>query len=158
MCNKKPLLPPPPPRGSIGARIGFISRKSKNYFNQVVSEEGLFAGQHHIIMMLERVGCATVSQIAEEMRTTSATASVSIKRLEKAGFVEKRSSESDARITKIYLTDKALAVTQRIKSKMDEAEESLTQGLTQEEKYLLSDLLDKVVNNIISQKECDEKC
>lgn len=157
MCNKRPL-PPPPPRGSIGARIGFISRKSKNYFNQVVSEEGLFAGQHHIIMMLERVGCATVSQIAEEMRTTSATASVSIKRLEKAGFVEKRSSDSDARITKIYLTDKALAVTQRIKSKMDEAEESLTQGLTQEEKYLLSDLLDKVVNNIISQKECDEKC
>lgn len=157
MCNKKPL-PPPPPRGNIGARIGFISRKSKNYFNQVVSEEGLFAGQHHIIMMLERVGCATVSQIAEEMRTTSATASVSIKRLEKAGFVEKRSSESDARITKIYLTDKALAVTQRIKAKMDEAEESLTQGLTQEEKYLLSDLLDKVVNNIISQKECDEKC
>ena len=157
MCNTRPL-PPPPPRGSIGARIGFISRKSKNYFNQVVSEEGLFAGQHHIIMMLERVGCATVSQIAEEMRTTSATASVSIKRLEKAGFVEKRSSESDARITKIYLTDKALAVTQRIKAKMDEAEESLTQGLTQEEKYLLSDLLDKVVNNIISQKECDEKC
>lgn len=157
MCNKRPL-PPPPPRGNIGARIGFISRKSKNYFNQVVSEEGLFAGQHHIIMMLERVGCATVSQIAEEMRTTSATASVSIKRLEKAGFVEKRSSESDARITKIYLTDKALAVTQRIKAKMDEAEESLTQGLTQEEKYLLSDLLDKVVNNIISQKECDEKC
>lgn len=157
MCNKRPL-PPPPPRGNIGARIGFISRKSKNYFNQVVSEEGLFAGQHHIIMMLERVGCATVSQIAEEMRTTRATASVSIKRLEKAGFVEKRSSESDARITKIYLTDKALAVTQRIKAKMDEAEESLTQGLTQEEKYLLSDLLDKVVNNIISQKECDEKC
>lgn len=157
MCNKRPL-PPPPPRGSIGARIGFISRKSKNYFNQVVSEEGLFAGQHHIIMMLERVGCATVSQIAEEMRTTSATASVSIKRLEKAGFVEKRSSDSDARITKIYLTDKALAVTQRIKAKMDEAEESLTQGLTQEEKYLLSDLLDKVVNNIILQKECDEKC
>lgn len=157
MCNKRPL-PPPPPRGSIGARIGFISRKSKNYFNQVVSEEGLFAGQHHIIMMLERVGCATVSQIAEEMRTTSATASVSIKRLEKAGFVEKRSSESDARITKIYLTDKALAVTKRIKAKMDEAEESLTQGLTQEEKYQLSDLLDKVVNNIISQKECDEKC
>ncbi len=157
MCNKRPL-PPPPPRGNIGARIGFISRKSKNYFNQVVSEEGLFAGQHHIIMMLERVGCATVSQIAEEMRTTSATASVSIKRLEKAGFVEKRSSDSDARITKIYLTDKALAVTQRIKAKMDEAEESLTQGLTQEEKYLLSDLLDKVVNNIISQKECDEKC
>ena len=157
MCNKRPL-PPPPPRGNIGARIGFISRKSKNYFNQVVSEEGLFAGQHHIIMMLERVGCATVSQIAEEMRTTSATASVSIKRLEKAALVEKRSSESDARITKINLTDKALAVTQRIKSKMDEAEESLTQGLTQEEKYQLSDLLDKVVNNIISQKECDEKC
>lgn len=156
MCNKRPL--PPPPRGNIGARIGFISRKSKNYFNQVVSEEGLFAGQHHIIMMLERVGCATVSQIAEEMRTTSATASVSIKRLEKAGFVEKLPDESDARITKIYLTDKALAVTQRIKSKMDEAEESLTQGLTQEEKYQLSDLLDKVVNNIISQKECDEKC
>ena len=78
----------------------------------------MFAGQHHIIMMLERVGCATVSQIAEEMRTTSATASVSIKRLEKAGFVEKRSSDSDARITKIYLTDKALAVTQRIRSKM----------------------------------------
>lgn len=157
MYNKRPL-PPPPPRGNIGARIGFISRKSKNYFNQVVSEEGLFAGQHHIIMMLERVGCATVSQIAEEMRTTSATASVSIKRLEKAGFVEKKSSDSDARITKIYLTDKALAVTQRIKAKMDEAEESLTQGLTQEEKYQLSDLLDKVVNNIISQKECDEKC
>lgn len=155
MDNKK-KMPPPPPRGNVGARIGFISRKSKSYFNEVVAEEGLFAGQHHIIMMLEREGCATVSQIADEMRTTAATVSVSIKRLEKAGFVEKRPDESDGRITKIFLTSKALAVTKRIKQKMDNAEETLTSGLTQEEKYILSDLLDKMIDNIIQKKECEQ--
>lgn len=154
--NTERKLPPPPPRGNVGARIGFISRKSKNYFNRIVAEEGLFAGQHHIIMMLERDGCATVSQIADEMRTSAATISVSIKRLEKSGFVEKRPDESDRRITKIFLTDKAHAVTKRIKQNMDNAEEILTSSLTTEEKYILSDLLDKIIKNIIEMKECEE--
>ena len=78
-CNKRSAKPTP--RGMIGPRITDVSRLLRMRFNRAAQEEGLFAGQQHIIIMLEKTGGLTVSQISKKLCVSTATVSVSIKRL-----------------------------------------------------------------------------
>lgn len=157
MNKKRECCPPPPPKGDIAPRIGYVARMERINFNKAVSEEGLFAGQHKIIMFLKMQGSATIGQISEETGTAPSTVSVSIKRMEKAGFVKRRRSKKDGRITEICLTEKGNAVPENVRRKMDAEEKMLTKGFTQDEIYILSDLLDKVIENF-KNEEALKKC
>lgn len=153
-CSKQPKKPE---RGFIAPRVGLIARMQRSSFNQAVSEEGLFAGQHQIIMALKMNKSLTISQLAQELNIAPSTVSVSIKRLEKAGFVAKRANQKDARITEIYLTEKGEAAPEHIKQKMESEENILTKGFSDEEKFMLSDMLDKIIENFL-ESEDREKC
>ncbi|MGN0522925.1 MAG: MarR family winged helix-turn-helix transcriptional regulator [Eubacterium sp.] len=145
--------PEPPERGIIGARINRISRTLRKSFNQAAAEEGLFSGQQHIILLLKHNEGLTIGQVAEATGVAVATASVSIKRMEKAGLVIRTADEKDARLTKLYLTDKGKAAPEHIREKMDRQEQYITKGLTNEEVMLLSDLLDRVIENLKEKEE-----
>jgi len=147
--------PPAPPDGLVGPRIHRASRLLRNRFNEVVNSEGLFSGQHHIIILLKHNDGLTLSEVAKATNVTPATASVSVKRMEKAGFIEKRSDEADARTVRIYLTEKGKSVTDNIKEKMDAQENMLTEGLSKEETLALSCMLDKIIDNMERSEQSD---
>ncbi len=146
---------PPPPKGLIGPRIARAARLIRRRFNHVLSEEGLFSGQQHIIFQLMENEGMTVSEIAKKIGITAATASVSVKRMEKAGFVEKKTDKSDARITKLYLTQKGCNVHENIKNKMDAQDRSLVENMSEQEILMLSDLLDRAILNLEKEDSYD---
>ena len=133
-----------------------VARLERINFNRAVAEEGLFAGQHKIIMFLKFQGSATIGEIAKETGTKPSTISVSVKRMEKAGFVKRRQSKADGRITKILLTAKGQAVPENIHHKMEAEEKMLTNGLTEDEINILSDLLDKIIKNFNAKEGEDD--
>lgn len=141
-----------PPRGMIGPRVTRVAKMLRCRFNEAANEEGLFSGQQHIILLLKHNSGLTVGQVAESIGVSPATVSVSIKRMEKAGFVEKRADEKDARITKLYLTEKGESAPEHIRDKMDSQEKFITKSMTDEEILLFSDLLDKAINNLYEQE------
>ncbi len=144
-----------PERGVIGPRVNMASKLLRNRFNKVAGEEGLFSGQHHIIITLRHEEGITLSRLAEILGITPATASVSVKRMEKAGFIEKKPDENDARTIRLYLTEKGEAATENIKKKMAFQESDITSELCDEEKLLLSDMLDKIIDNMIKEDCCN---
>lgn len=156
MDNKRLPCPPPPPKGQIAPRVGMVARLERINFNRAVAEEGLFAGQHKIIMFLKLQGSATIGEIAKETGTKPSTISVSVKRMEKAGFVKRRQSKADGRITEILLTAKGQAVPENIHHKMEAEEKMLTNGLTEDEINILSDLLDKIIENFNAKEGEDD--
>lgn len=156
MDNKRLPCPPPPPKGQIAPRVGMVARLERINFNRAVAEEGLFAGQHKIIMFLKYQGSATIGEIAKETGTKPSTISVSVKRMEKAGFVKRRQSKADGRITEILLTAKGQAVPENIHHKMEAEEKMLTNGLTEDEINILSDLLDKIIENFNAKEGEDD--
>lgn len=156
MDNKRIPCPPPPPKGQIAPRVGMVARLERINFNRAVAEEGLFAGQHKIIMFLKFQGSATIGEIAKETGTKPSTISVSVKRMEKAGFVKRRQSKADGRITEILLTPKGQAVPENIHHKMEAEEKMLTNGLTEDEINILSDLLDKIIENFNAKEGEDD--
>lgn len=149
----KSRFPSPPPRGMIGPRVNCLSRMIRIKFNEVLNDEGLFSGQQHIIMLLFHEDGQTVGQIAKRLGVAPATASVSIKRMEKSGFIKRKADEKDARTVKIFLTEKGRAIMENIHNKMNEQEKRITDGLDEEEVNQLSDILDKVIKNIIEQED-----
>ena len=134
MDNKQLHCPPPPPKGQIAPRVGMVARLERINFNRAVAEEGLFAGQHKIIMFLKFHGRV----------------------MEKAGFVKRRQSKADGRITEILLTAKGQAVPENIHHKMEAEEKMLTNGLTEDEINILSDLLDKIIENFNAKEGEDD--
>ena len=115
----------PPPEGVIGPRVNYLSRLVRRRFNEVIAEEGLFSGQQDILFAIVDNEGVTSSQLSSMSGVSAATISVSVKRMEKTGFIIKKADDNDARIIRLYPTQRAKALPQNLRNKMDELEETL---------------------------------
>lgn len=128
-CHRRPLRP-----DEIGPRVMELSKYLRKNFNAAVAEQGLFSGQQDILLLLIRQPGMTLGQLSRALGVASATASVSVKRMEKAGFIEKRVDEKDA--------------PKKIHQKMNAMEQVLTAGMSQEQVLTLAGLLERALQNV----------
>ncbi|MGN0522081.1 MAG: MarR family winged helix-turn-helix transcriptional regulator [Eubacterium sp.] len=138
----------PPPKGMIGPRINYLSKHMRKAFNQALAEQGLFSGQQDILFTIIENEGITPGELAKQLGIAVATASVSVKRMEKAGFIIKKADKSDARIARLYPTEKAKQAPENIKRKMDSLEDILKKGMTDQEAEALSSLLERAIQNM----------
>lgn len=71
-----------------------------------------------------------------------------LKLMEEHDLVIRESVDNDARLKKLRLTQKAIAINETIISDMDKVESQLTQGITKEELDMFFHIIDKMKNNI----------
>lgn len=71
--------------------------------------------------------------LEEKFSTTRSTISKVIKLMEKKGLIERESVSNDARLKKLVLTPKALALHRQITEDIENTEKILLNGFTQEE-------------------------
>ena len=76
------------------------------------------------------------------------TATVMLQNLEQKGYLVREPVDSDARLKRIVLTDKAKEVNREIKKQIDAFNEELEQGITPEEKELFLQIADKIMKNL----------
>lgn len=138
----------PPPKNMIGPRVNHLAKYLRKALNQAISEQGLFSGQQDILFnVLENEGI-TLGELADLLGVAVATASVSVKRMEKAGFIYKKADGSDARVIRLYPTDKARQAPENIRHKMDLIDDVLKSGMSESEIEAFSALLDRAIDNI----------
>lgn len=142
---------PPLREDMIGPRVNYLAKLLHMEFNKAIANEGLFFGQQDIIIALMENEGITIGALAKMLDVSGATASVSVKRMEKTGFIVKKQDESDTRITRLYLTEKAKAAPDNIRKEMDSFEEILKQGMTQEQALELSKLLEIAIQNMLTR-------
>ena len=63
-----------------------------------------------------------------------------------------KADEKNARIIRLYPTEKAINASANTRAEMDKTEDLIKQGMTEEEQMLLSDLLEKSISNILKQE------
>ena len=127
-----------PPKNLVGPRVSFLSRLI------------LFA-------LIENEGI-TSSKLASSCGVSLPTMSVSIKRMEKAGFILKKPDEKDARIMHLYPTNKAKAVPKNIRAKMDELEAVITKGMDKDTALKFAHYLQTAIDNLLEEcGDCREK-
>ena len=121
------------------------ARKIVNAYNPYLKPLGLTYTQYVVFMVLWDKESVTVGQLGEILRLDAGTLTPLLKRLEKEGYVTRRRSEEDERITLVGITDKGSALKEACK----EIPRKLTTSgspLTEDEAKELYGLLYKFLN------------
>jgi len=108
---------------------------------------GIHRGQGFILWRLgEREGLSQ-GELANGLNVTPATVSGTLRRMEEAGWVVRRSDAVDRRISRVYLTGKGQALVQELVNAFRTMEQELLAGFSAEEERAFREALEKVRSN-----------
>ena len=121
-----------------------IFQKSYN----VMQEQGIYPGQIPFFKILSEQDGLSQREIAEALRISPPSVTVSIKRMEKNGLVERKPDEKDQRITRIYLTEKGKQLDIQVKQALKKMEDELLEGFQESEVCLLRRFFQHMIENV----------
>ena len=76
--------------------------------------------------------------------------------MEQKGFLLREAVEGDGRLKRILLTDKAKTLNKKIRLQIDSFHTMMEEGLTEEEKKQFLHTLDKIQQNLVSDRNRKE--
>lgn len=118
-----------------------------------IGPSGLHPGQPPLLhYILSHPGC-TQKEAADELDVTPASAAASLKRLEKAGLVERKADEKDARRNCLFVTNAGKEKLQEQRQIFDTLDEKMFRGLTEDEILFFQHICEKMFDNL-----ADESC
>ena len=109
---------------------------------------GIYPGQIPVLGLVSKKEGLSQKEMAKILRIKPPTVTVSVQRLEKAGFLYKKPDEKDQRIVRIYLTEKGKETKVRALQRIRENEAIMLEGFSDAEKCLLRRLLEQILENI----------
>lgn len=155
--DKNILNMPPFVKDNAGAafywKIRNITHSRMHIIVEMLSEYDLHYTHPRVLGMIHRMNSPTQKELAEAMNTSPAAMSATLKRLQKAGLVEKVSLEEDSRKNKICLTEKGAKIHEDTFDKTLEIDRALLEGFSEEETEKLFAYLERVQNNIDNIKK-----
>ena len=135
---------------NVGKKILNLSNQIKRNMLLLSKKTGLAGTQGHVLHFIIANKKEDIIQkdIEEEFNMRPATATGILKNLERDGYITRAPMQSDARLKKITLADKSLAISKMICDEIEIFDQRLIAGLTPEEIKTITALLDKISRNI----------
>ncbi len=131
-----------------GALIKKVHDEIEKKANALLRQQDLTLSQMNVLMELEASPNhqLTLKELEGLLHVAQSTAAGIVVRLEQKGFVESFTDENDRRVKKVMLTPAGRQCCKNAASDVKEIEAKLLSGLTEAEKLLFLDLLEKVFN------------
>ena len=115
---------------------------------QKFKDLGVHPGQLPILSRLHEKEGASQRELADMLHIKPPTVTVTIRRLEKAELVYRKTDESDLRVTRIYLTEKGKDAVKDIHTLAEGLEKVLRRGFSKSEICLLRRFLQQMIDNL----------
>jgi len=112
----------------------------------------LSLSQMEILWFILKSSDCRVQDIADGLGVTPPSVSVALRRLEKAGWLERHPDPEDKRATCSALTKKSMQMMERVKAAQYKGIEQFLMGLTANEKDSLVRLLEKAISTAETRK------
>ena len=129
--------------------------------NQRLVELDLTTAQGHAIGYLRRAKEPPCARDIETVYGLShATVSGILSRMEAKGFIGFRADEQDRRVKRIYLLEKGRACSQGICQRIEESEQTMTEGFTEEELEQFRSYLQRAICNlerVVRENPCNRE-
>lgn len=133
---------------SVGVLLVNVCRAHRNRAAALLGTVGVYVGQEWILFrLLEKEG-VTPSELAECCDVEVPTMSKALQRMEQSGVILRRQDGTDARISRIYLTDEGRALCHKVEALWLDLERQTVAGLSVEERLLLRRLLLQLRTNL----------
>lgn len=129
---------------SIMRSINIISRCGAMYRADKLHGSEISACHHMYVLAICHHPGISQEQLARHICLNKSNVARSLATLEENGFVERRQSDTDKRVTLVYPTEKMLAVYPKIKELANSWNEYLSADLTDEERALFQQTLEKI--------------
>lgn len=133
---------------SISARLGLAAKLHRARAASLLARIGLYPGQETILKALVELDGRTMGELAAALSVRPPTITKMVSRLGAQGYVERRSSEGDARLGRVFLTEAGTAKTREIDDLWKELERQTVDGLDAKDKKRLRKLLRQVARNL----------
>jgi len=125
-----------------------IFRITQSYLDKVLKEYELSSGSYPYLLILRGNEGISQSKISEEIGCDKAMSARTITRLIKLGYLDRNKDETDSRAYKLYLTEKAKDIIPKILEKIHKLADLITRDLSDVEKVITIDSLNKILTNI----------
>lgn len=126
----------------------FVSQMHRRTIEKLVGTSGLHQAQHRMLMTLSGHEFGSQSELAHMLDVSTATVAVSLKKLERDGYIHRGSKEDDSRANFVQLTDKGRQVVQSSRMIFDKIDKQVVKGFTEEELSLLESYLRRLYGNL----------
>lgn len=127
------------------------------YFRKIflmMKETEIHPRQFPLICLVGKQEGISQKKISEMLKISAPTVAVSVKRLEKAGMVERKNDEKDQRVMRIYLTEKGRRLTEAAKMYIEENEKALFRGFSESELCLMKRFFKQMADNLEGVTRC----
>ena len=133
-----------------------INRTMMRLIDKTVSTTKVYRGQHQVLMHIAHHPNASQAEIAEWMDISPAALAVSLKKLEKGGYIVRSSDTTDERNKHIEMTElgnEIVAVSHRM---FMEIESQMFKGFSEKEIQEVNQYFNRMLENISSETVSDD--
>ncbi len=144
-----------PHEHSLGQLLGHVCRLVGHRRRMKMEGIGLHYAQGMILFRLWREDGTSQRALAQALHITPPTATNTLKRMERDGWITRRRDESDQRIVRVYLTEKSRTLQKEARASFLAMDQEMTSMLTAPEIETLRQSLLKVHRYLASEAPGD---
>ncbi len=138
---------------SLGGKLITIGILHRLQIQKLIRGKEIFKGQFPILEIIcMNEGC-TQKFIADSLMVSQASIALSVKRLAKAGMIEKTVDEQNLRCNRIYATEKGRAMKEELSAMHDSVDEMSFKGFTDEEIAMIDSLFTRMIHNLSEDRK-----
>jgi DNA-binding MarR family transcriptional regulator len=141
---------------TLGHLLGKVCRLVGGRMRMRLEGIGLHHAQGMILFHLWHKDGMAQNVLAQALHITPPTATNTLQRMERDGWIERRRDATDQRIVRVYLTEKARALRAEARTTFRELDRELTSVLTDNERGILMTSLLKVHRHLSQSMEASD--
>lgn len=140
----------------IVKKFGKLNALHRLGLQKISIKNGLYLGQLPILeYIINNDGC-TQTEIAKSMGVTPPSIATSVKRMECAGLIERKTDSSDQRYNRLTITEKGKTLAGNCRDSFDKLDSKMFEGLNDVERDIFKKSLDKMINNLSTEENKNE--
>ena len=116
-------------------------------------KNGLYLGQLPILEYIRKNSRCTQRELASFLGVSPPSIATSVKRMQKAGLIEKETDETDQRYSRLSITKKGILISEKCRSQYDYVDAQLFAGFDEKECETLYKFFGRMINNISKDAE-----
>ena len=126
----------------------FINQMHRKKMERLLEGTGLHRAQHRMLMTLSEGKFESQAELAAVLEISTATVAVSLKKLERDGYIQKTTKKDDSRAKFVSLTEKGEDVVARSREIFAYMDECVIRGFSEAELVILRKFLKQMYDNV----------
>lgn len=137
-------------------KLNDVTKKFKDYMRKESDKIGLKCAYRPILFHLIMNEGLTQAEIAEKTLLKAPTVSLTLQQMEYEGLIVRKTDEEDKRQTRVFSTEKGMEIFELSHRIADNLEKRIIGHLSEEEKQIANDIIEKILSSTLEEVSQNE--